>query len=89
MTLRLLPHVVEASVAAGTGAAMATAVRRHSGQLLMAVPHPAARLAGGAMSGRTDLVAMAVAVRDRRCRGYATGAAVTERFGASCQDRRR
>jgi hypothetical protein len=58
MTLRLLPHVVEASVAAGTGAAMATAVRRHSGQLLMAVPHPAARLAGGAMSGRTDLVAM-------------------------------
>lgn len=58
MTLRLLPHVVEASVAAGTGAAMATTVRRHSGQLLMAVPHPAARLAGGAMSGRTDLVAM-------------------------------
>src|SRR5438270_9260455 len=40
MTLRLLPHVVEASVAAGTGAAVASAVRRHSGQLLMAVPHP-------------------------------------------------
>jgi hypothetical protein len=58
MTLRLLPHVVEASVAAGTGAAVATAVRRHSGQLLMAVPNPAARLAGGAMSGRTDLMAM-------------------------------
>lgn len=58
MTLRLLPHVVEASVAAGTGAAVATSVRRHSGQLLMAVPHPAARLAGGALSGRTDLVAM-------------------------------
>jgi hypothetical protein len=57
MTLRLVPHVVEASVAAGTGASAATAMRRHSGQLLMAVPHPAARLAGGAMSGRTDLVA--------------------------------
>ena len=57
MTLRLLPHVVEASVAAGTGAAVGTAVRRHSGQLLMAVPHPAARMAGGALSGRTDLVA--------------------------------
>jgi hypothetical protein len=58
MTLRLLPHVVEASVAAGTGAAVATSMRRHSGQLLMAVPHPAARLAGGAISGRTDLVTM-------------------------------
>ena len=58
MTLRLLPHVVEASVAAGTGAAVASTVRRHSGQLLMAVPHPAARLAGGAVSGRTDLMAM-------------------------------
>lgn len=58
MTLRLLPHVVEASVAAGTGASVASSMRRHSGQLLMAVPHPAARLAGGAMSGRTDLIAM-------------------------------
>jgi hypothetical protein len=58
MTLRLLPHVVEASAAAGTGAAVATAMRRHSGQLLMAVPHPAARMAGGALSGRTDLAAM-------------------------------
>ncbi len=58
MTLRLLPHVVEASVAAGVGASVAHSVRRHSGQMLMAVPHPAARLAGGAVAGRTDLVAM-------------------------------
>lgn len=58
MTLRLIPHVVEASAAVGMGAAAATAMRRHSGQLLMAVPHPAARLAGGAMSGRTDLLSM-------------------------------
>ena len=47
MTMRLIPHVVEASVAAGTGAAVASHVRRQSGQLLMAMPHPAARLAGG------------------------------------------
>ena len=58
MTLRLLPHVVEASAAAGMGAGVATAMRRHSGQLMMAVPHPAARLAGGAISGRTDLISM-------------------------------
>jgi hypothetical protein len=52
MTLRLLPHVVEASVAAGAGAAVASRVRQHSSQLLAAAPHPAARLAGGALAGR-------------------------------------
>lgn len=52
MTLRLLPHVVEASVAAGTGAAVASRVRRSGGQALTAIPHPAAALAGAAATGR-------------------------------------
>jgi hypothetical protein len=52
MTLRLLPHVVEASVVAGAGAAVASRVRRSGGQLLTAVPHPAAALAGAAATGR-------------------------------------
>ena len=88
MTLRLVPHVVEASVAAGTGAAVATSMRRHSGQLLMAVPHPAARLAGGAMSGRTDLVAFGSRSTAAAAAGAtpppprtANGAATTEQAG--------
>jgi hypothetical protein len=52
MTFRLLPHVVEASVAAGTGATVANRVRSTGGQALSAVPHPAAQLAGAGLSGR-------------------------------------
>lgn len=52
MTFRIVPHVVEASVAAGTGAAVANRVRQHGGQALSAVPHPAAQLAGAAVQGR-------------------------------------
>ncbi|HVY09541.1 MAG TPA: hypothetical protein VHB18_05290 [Mycobacteriales bacterium] len=52
MTFRLIPHVVEASVAAGTGAAVANRVRAHGGQALSAIPHPAAQMAGAAVSGR-------------------------------------
>jgi hypothetical protein len=52
MTFRLIPHVVEASVAAGTGAAVANRVRHTGGQALSAIPHPATQAAGAAMSGR-------------------------------------
>jgi hypothetical protein len=52
MTFRLVPHVMEASVAAGTGAAVANRVRQHGGQALAAIPHPAAQLAGSALNGR-------------------------------------
>jgi hypothetical protein len=52
MTFRLIPHVLEASVAAGTGAAVAGRMRQHGGQMLAAVPHPAAQLAGSAAAGR-------------------------------------
>jgi hypothetical protein len=52
MTFRLIPHVVEASVAAGTGAAVANRMRSHGGQALAAIPHPATQLAGAAMTGR-------------------------------------
>jgi hypothetical protein len=52
MTFRLIPHVVEASVAAGTGAAVANRVRHTGGQALSAIPHPATQAAGAAMNGR-------------------------------------
>jgi hypothetical protein len=52
MTFRLIPHVVEASVAAGSGAAVANRMRAHAGQALAAIPHPATQLAGSAMNGR-------------------------------------
>jgi hypothetical protein len=52
MTFRLLPHVVEASVAAGTGAAVANRVRHTGGQALSAIPHPATQAAGAVMNGR-------------------------------------
>jgi hypothetical protein len=52
MTFRLIPHVVEASVAAGTGATVANRLRAHGGQALSAIPHPAAIAAGSALSGR-------------------------------------
>jgi hypothetical protein len=52
MTFRLIPHVVEASVAAGAGAAVAGRARQHGGQALAAIPHPTARRAGGALTGR-------------------------------------
>jgi hypothetical protein len=52
MTFRLIPHVVEASVAAGSGAAVANRMRAHAGQALAAIPHPAAQLAGSAINGR-------------------------------------
>jgi hypothetical protein len=52
MTFRLIPHVVEASVAAGTGAAVANRVRHTGGQALSAIPHPATQAAGAAMTGR-------------------------------------
>jgi hypothetical protein len=57
MTFRLIPHVVEASVAAGTGAAVANRVRHSGGQALAAIPHPATRLAGSAMNGRWSAAA--------------------------------
>ena len=59
MTFRLIPHVVEASVAAGGGAAVASRMRQHSGQLLSAVPHPAAQFAGAAASGRPGAALLA------------------------------
>jgi hypothetical protein len=52
MTFRLVPHVVEASVAAGTGAAVANRVRSHGAQALSAIPHPATMAAGAALGGR-------------------------------------
>ena len=52
MTFRLVPHVVEASVAAGTGAMVANRLRSGGGQMLSAVPHPAAQVGGAALSGR-------------------------------------
>lgn len=52
MTFRLIPHVVEASVAAGSGAAVAGRMRAHAGQALGAIPHPAAQAAGAAVGGR-------------------------------------
>jgi hypothetical protein len=52
MTFRLVPHVMEASVAAGTGAAVAGRVRQSGGQALSAIPHPAAQAAGAAVAGR-------------------------------------
>lgn len=52
MTFRLIPHVVEASVAAGSGAAVANQMRAHGGQALAAIPHPTTQLAGAAMNGR-------------------------------------
>jgi hypothetical protein len=59
MTFRLIPHVVEAGVAAGAGAAVAQRVRHHGGQALSAVPHPAAQAAGAAVSGRWAAVGAA------------------------------
>jgi hypothetical protein len=55
MTFRLVPHVMEASVAAGTGAAVANRVRHTGGQALSAIPHPATQAAGAAISGRVPL----------------------------------
>ncbi|HVV77951.1 MAG TPA: hypothetical protein VHC43_18190 [Mycobacteriales bacterium] len=55
MTFRLVPHVVEASVAAGAGAAVANRVRHTGGQALSAIPHPATQAAGAAISGRNPL----------------------------------
>jgi hypothetical protein len=52
MTFRVIPHVMEAGVAAGTGAAVANRIRQHSGQALSAIPHPATQVAGAAMNGR-------------------------------------
>jgi hypothetical protein len=52
MTFRVIPHVMEAGVAAGTGAAVANRIRQHSGQALSAIPHPATQFAGAAMNGR-------------------------------------
>jgi hypothetical protein len=52
MTFRIVPHVVEASMAAGTGAAVANRVRSTGGQALSAIPHPATQLAGAAVNGR-------------------------------------
>jgi hypothetical protein len=52
MTFRLIPHVVEASVAAGAGAAVANRMRAHGGQALSAIPHPATQMAGAAVAGR-------------------------------------
>jgi hypothetical protein len=57
MTFRLIPHVVEASVAAGTGAAVANRMRQQGGQALAAIPHPATQLAGSAMNGRWSAAA--------------------------------
>jgi hypothetical protein len=55
MTFRLIPHVVEAGVAAGTGAAVANRVRHTGGQALSAIPHPATQAAGAAVSGRLPM----------------------------------
>jgi hypothetical protein len=55
MTFRLVPHVVEAGVAAGTGAAVANRVRQSGGQALSAIPHPATQAAGAAIRGRVPL----------------------------------
>ncbi len=55
MTFRLVPHVVEAGVAAGTGAAVGNRVRQTGGQALSAIPHPATQAAGAAISGRVPL----------------------------------
>jgi hypothetical protein len=55
MTFRLIPHVVEAGVAAGTGAAVANRVRHTGGQALSAIPHPAAQAAGAAVNGRLPM----------------------------------
>lgn len=57
MTFRLIPHVVEAGVAAGTGAAVANRVRHTGGQALSAIPHPATQAAGAAMNGRIPIPA--------------------------------
>jgi hypothetical protein len=55
MTFRLIPHVVEAGVVAGTGAAVANRVRHTGGQALSAIPHPATQAAGAAINGRIPL----------------------------------
>jgi hypothetical protein len=57
MTFRLIPHVVEAGVAAGTGAAVANRVRQTGGQALSAIPHPATQAAGAALNGRIPIPA--------------------------------
>jgi hypothetical protein len=57
MTFRLIPHVVEAGVAAGTGAAVANRVRQTGGQALSAIPHPATQAAGAAINGRIPIPA--------------------------------
>jgi hypothetical protein len=57
MTFRLIPHVVEAGVAAGTGAAVANRVRHTGGQALSAIPHPATQAAGAAINGRIPIPA--------------------------------
>jgi hypothetical protein len=45
MTFRLLPHVVEAAVVAGSGAAVAGRMRASAGQLMAVAPSPVTRLA--------------------------------------------
>jgi hypothetical protein len=52
MTFRVLPHVVEAAVVAGSGAAVARRMRSGAGRLMAAAPSPVTRLAAaGPVSG--------------------------------------
>jgi len=51
MTFRVVPHVMEAAVVAGSGAAVANRVRRAAGHVVAGAPSPVTRLAGSAGSG--------------------------------------
>ena len=83
MTFRLIPHVIEASVAAGSGAAVASRMRQHSGQLLSAMPHPAAQFAGAAASGRPGAALLAARSGGSAQRGASAAPAQNGPAGAS------
>jgi len=51
LTFRVVPHVVEAAVVTGAGAAVAGRMRRGASQLAAAAPSPVTRLAGGLAAG--------------------------------------